>query len=67
MHEDLYKVDLFTGMREGEILGLMWSCVDFDSGTILIDKQLRKDQKKAENITTPHLRTARVGQLLLRQ
>ena len=37
---------LFTGMREGEILGLKWSCVDFDSGTILIDKQLRKDQKK---------------------
>ena len=37
-------------MREGEILGLKWSCVDFDSGTILIDKQLRKDQKKAEKL-----------------
>lgn len=46
VHEDLYKVDLFTGMREGELLGLMWGCVDFQRGTILIDKQLRKDQKK---------------------
>jgi Site-specific recombinase XerD len=45
VHEDLYKVDLFTGMREGELLGLMWDCVDFQRGTILIDKQLRKDQK----------------------
>lgn len=45
-HEILYKVDLFTGMRESEILGLMWDCVDFDKGTITINKQLRREQKK---------------------
>ena len=39
-------VDLFTGMREGELLGLMWDCVNFEKGTILIDKQLRKEQEK---------------------
>ena len=39
-------VDLFTGMREGELLGLMWDCVNFEKGTILIDKQLRKGQEK---------------------
>ena len=39
-------VDLFTGMREGELLGLMWDCVDFEKGTILINKQLRRDQRK---------------------
>ena len=27
-------VDLFTGLREGELLGLMWDCVDFEKGTI---------------------------------
>ena len=39
-------VALFTGVREGELLGLMWDCVNFEKGTILIDKQLRKGQQK---------------------
>lgn len=54
-HELLYKVALFTGMREGEVLGLMWDCVDFEHGTITIKRQLRREQKKggAYYITTP--------------
>ena len=39
-------VDLFTGLREGEPLGLMWDCVDFEKGTILVNKQLRRSQRK---------------------
>ena len=39
-------VDLFTGLREGELLGLMWDCVDFEKGTLLINKQLRRNQRK---------------------
>lgn len=39
--ETLLTVTLFTGMREGEVLGLMWDCVDFDTGTITINKQLQ--------------------------
>lgn len=38
----LLTVTLFTGMREGEILGLMWECVDFNAGTITINKQLQR-------------------------
>ena len=54
-HELLYKVALFTGMREGEVLGLVWDCVDFEKGTITIKRQLRREQKKggAYYITTP--------------
>lgn len=44
--ELLYKVTLFTGMREGEVMGLTWDRIDFDRGTILIDRQLQKDRKK---------------------
>jgi len=44
-YETIYYVDLFTGMRQGEILGLAWDCVDFDSGTILICKQLVQEKK----------------------
>lgn len=45
-HELLYKIDLFTGLREGELLGLTWDCVDFKKGTLTIKQQLRREQKK---------------------
>ncbi len=41
----VFLTTLFTGMRQGEVLGLTWDCVDFDKGTILIDKQLQKSKK----------------------
>ncbi len=45
--ETLFKVDLFTGMRRGELIGLQWPCVDFEKGAITIDKQLQRERKKA--------------------
>lgn len=44
--EVLFTVTLFTGLREGEVLGLKWDCVDFKAGTIRIDKQLQREKKK---------------------
>ncbi len=41
-HETVFLVTLFTGMRQGEVLGLTWNCVDLDKGTLLINKQLQK-------------------------
>ncbi len=38
--EDLFLVTLFTGLREGEILGLTWDCVDLANGILTINKQL---------------------------
>lgn len=40
-YENMFLVALFTGIRQGEVCGLQWECVDFDNGTILIDKQLQ--------------------------
>lgn len=41
-YERLFIVTLFTGMREGEVLGLTWDSVDFKTGRIRIRKQLQK-------------------------
>lgn len=41
-YEAVYMVTLFTGMRRGEVLGLTWDCVDFENGTLRINKQLQK-------------------------
>ena len=43
-YENLYIVTLFTGMREGEVLGLSWDNVDFDRGIIRIRRQLQKER-----------------------
>lgn len=39
--ETLFLVTLFTGMRRGEVCGLTWDCVDFEKGTLCINKQLQ--------------------------
>lgn len=44
-YEDLFVVTLFTGMREGEVLGLTWDCVDFERGLLLVNKQLQLHQE----------------------
>ena len=40
-YEILYLVTLFTGMREGEVMGLKWDAVDFEAGTVRIVHQLQ--------------------------
>lgn len=43
----LYQVTLFTGLRQGEVLGLTWDCVDFERNALYINKQLQKSKKVA--------------------
>ena len=45
-YENLFIVDLFTGMRQGEILGLTWDCIDYINGSIYIYQQLQKERIK---------------------
>ena len=42
----VYKVILFTGLREGEALGLTWDCIDFETGVLKINKQLQRQDGK---------------------
>lgn len=43
---ELFFVDVFTGMRESEIIGLTWDCVDFKKGTITIEKQFKRERQQ---------------------
>ena len=45
-YEMILKVDLFTGMRQGEIMGLTWDRIDFKAGTILVDRQMIHEKQK---------------------
>ena len=41
----VYQITLFTGLREGEVLGLTWDCIDFQHNAIYINKQFQKTKK----------------------
>ena len=38
----LYTVILFTGLREGEALGLTWDCINFKTGMLKVYRQLQR-------------------------
>ena len=36
-------------MKQGKVLGLTWESIDFNSGTIYINKQPQKHKEKGDN------------------
>ena len=61
-YKNIFLVTMFTGMREGEVLGLAWDCIDFEAGTITIKQQLQRRKEKGGGyyINTPKNGKARV-------
>ena len=43
--EDELYFTVFTGLREAEVVGLSWDCVDFDRQIIHVVKQLKRERK----------------------
>ena len=62
-YESVYLMDMFTGLRQGEILGLTWDCVDFDNARITIKRQLKKERKKGGKCYFAPLKTDRTRTL----
>ena len=44
-YEVLFKLALFTGMRQAEVIGLTWDCFNFTEGTIRIYQQVIRKKK----------------------
>lgn len=61
--ESVYLVDVFTGMRQGEILGLTWADVDFKGGVVHVRKQLQKERKKDGQYRRVSLKNDRIRDL----
>lgn len=40
-NERAFIVDLFTGLRKSELIGLTWDCIDFEAGTVRVYRQLQ--------------------------
>jgi integrase len=45
-YELLYLTDLYTGLRESELIGLTWDCVDFDRALIRVYRQFQRVAKE---------------------
>lgn len=43
---EMFLLDLSTGLRRGELLGLKWDDIDFDEGTLSVKRQVRFENGK---------------------
>ena len=58
-YEDLIIVDLFTGLRSGELIGLTWDCIDFEKGIISVKKQLVQTRQTGAEYTFGSLKNGK--------
>ena len=47
--EAIFFITAFTGLRRGEVVGLTWDCVDFERGTIFVNKQLVRNRGEGDS------------------
>ena len=56
----LLRIIPFTGLREAEATGLTWDCVDFQAGTLKINKQLVKRPAADGGFTLAETKNSRI-------
>jgi integrase len=56
VHRPLIAAAIFTGLRQGELLGVTWADVDFAGGFVRVRKQLGRSGERVEPKTTQAIR-----------
>lgn len=60
-YQYLYLLDLLTGMRQSELLGLQWEDIDWEKGSITVKRQLQfLGGKEGYRYTTPKSNKPRI-------
>lgn len=57
-YEALYHLAVKTGMRQGELLGLKWSDLDWKKGALRIRRQLQRVNGHGQLLTSPKTKNA---------
>jgi integrase len=69
-YKALYHLAITTGMRYSELIGLKWSDLDWDKGTIKVQRQLQYQPHKGFQFTEPKtrsgIRTIMLGETTLK-
>ena len=58
-YEALYHLAVKTGMRQGELLGLKWSDLQWHNGTLLVQRQVQKIPRQGWSFLTPKTKAGR--------
>ncbi len=65
-HRALLAAAVFTGLRQGELLGLTWADVDLDAGLVRVRRQLDRDGTRTEPKTANARREVEMFPALVR-
>ena len=53
--EEQQKINFYTGLRAGELLGLTWDCINFDKNTVRVNKQVQRNKNFSHKADTKTL------------
>jgi integrase len=65
-YKTLIAVSIFTGLRQGEALGLLWGDVDLDGARIHVRKQLNRSGNRVEPKTPQAIREIELAAFLVK-
>ena len=54
-----YYIAMYTGLRESELIGLTWDCIDFDNNTIHVYRQLQRGTEKGSGYSFKPLKNGK--------